>query len=239
MLTFLGTRGEIDAKTLRHRMHSALLVSQRRSAVMIDCGADWLRRVKHMHLDAILLTHAHPDHVGGLKNGAPCHVFATYDTWSSLHTVPAIQRKALTCRSPIEMGGVIFEAYPVEHSMRAPAVGYRITSGRHHVFYAPDLVRIYDRHDALAGIQLYIGDGASITRPIVRKRGNAFIGHASMRTQLEWCRDEGVGRAIFSHCGSEIVAGDEEAVAAKVRALGNESRVAAKIAYDGLRITLK
>ena len=125
----------------------------------------------------------------------------------------------------------------MEHSIRAPAVGYRISCGRRHVFYVPDLVRIYDRHDALAEIELYIGDGASITRPIVRKRGNALIGHASIRTQLEWCRDEGIRRAIFSHCGSEVVAGDEEVVTAKVRALGNESGVQAKIAYDGLRVT--
>lgn len=238
-LTFLGTRGEIDTRTSRHRMHSALLVSQRSSAVMIDCGADWLRRVLHMHLHAILLTHAHPDHVGGLKNGAPCHVFATAETWNALHTVTGVQRNVVAGRSPVEVGGVIFEAFPVEHSIRAPAVGYRMTCGRRHIFYGPDLVSIYDRHDALAGIQLYIGDGASITRPILRKRGNAFIGHASIRTQLEWCREEGVRRAIFSHCGSEIVAGNEEAVTAKVRALGNEARVEAEIAYDGLRITLK
>jgi ribonuclease BN (tRNA processing enzyme) len=98
-------------------MHSALLVSHGRTAAMIDCGVDWLRRVKHMHLDAILLTHAHPDHVGGLKNGAPCDVFATSDTWNALHTVPVIHSKFLTCRSSIEVGGVILEAFPVELSI--------------------------------------------------------------------------------------------------------------------------
>jgi len=101
-LTFLGTRGEIDAKTLRHRMHSALLISHRRTAVMIDCGADWLHRVKHLRLDTILLTHAHPDHVGGLKTGAPCDVFATAGTWNAMHTVPAVQRNVLTCRSRLK-----------------------------------------------------------------------------------------------------------------------------------------
>jgi len=37
-LTFLGTRGNIDARTRRHRMHSSLLVSYYRNRVMIDCG---------------------------------------------------------------------------------------------------------------------------------------------------------------------------------------------------------
>jgi len=39
-LTFLGTRGEIEARTRRHRMHTSLLVSYRTADVMIDCGLD-------------------------------------------------------------------------------------------------------------------------------------------------------------------------------------------------------
>jgi hypothetical protein len=40
-LTFLGTRGNIDARSPIHRRHTALLVSYRGRDVMIDCGADW------------------------------------------------------------------------------------------------------------------------------------------------------------------------------------------------------
>src|SRR5438874_2077480 len=68
-LTFLGTRGEIEARTRRHRMHSSLLVSYRSAKVMIDCGLDWLGKFERLHPDAIVLTHAHPDHAWGLKNG--------------------------------------------------------------------------------------------------------------------------------------------------------------------------
>jgi hypothetical protein len=41
-LTFLGTRGEIERRTRRHRMHTSLMVSHRGARVMIDCGLDWL-----------------------------------------------------------------------------------------------------------------------------------------------------------------------------------------------------
>src|SRR5438093_1098342 len=41
-LTFLGTRGEIEKRTRRHRMHTSLMVSYRAADVMIDCGLDWL-----------------------------------------------------------------------------------------------------------------------------------------------------------------------------------------------------
>ena len=46
-------------------------------------------------------------------------------------------------------------------------------------------------------------------RPVVRRDG-ALIGHAPIRTQLEWCAREGVRRGVFTHCGSGIVAGGRE-----------------------------
>jgi ribonuclease BN (tRNA processing enzyme) len=42
-LTFLGTRGNIDVRTRRHRRHTSTLVSYQGKRVMIDCGTDWLR----------------------------------------------------------------------------------------------------------------------------------------------------------------------------------------------------
>jgi len=60
-LTFLGTRGEIEARTRQHKMHTSLLVSFRARRVMIDCGLDWLGKFERLHPDAIVLTHAHPD----------------------------------------------------------------------------------------------------------------------------------------------------------------------------------
>src|SRR5258707_8744732 len=79
-LTFLGTRGEIDTRTRRHRMHTSLLVSYRGANVMIDCGLDWLGKLKRVSPSAIVLTHAHPDHAWGLKEGAPCPVYAPEKT---------------------------------------------------------------------------------------------------------------------------------------------------------------
>jgi ribonuclease BN (tRNA processing enzyme) len=61
-LTFLGTRGEIENRTRRHRMHTSLMVSYRGADVMIDCGLDWLGKFERLRPSAIVLTHAHPDH---------------------------------------------------------------------------------------------------------------------------------------------------------------------------------
>ena len=106
------------------------------------------------------------------------------------------------------------------------------------VFYGPDVAAIPGHAEVLAGSALFIGDGASINRPILRRHDGVLLGHAPIRTQLGWCRDAGIARAVFTHCGSEIVGGDERRLGAKVRALAREYGVSARIAYDGLAIEL-
>jgi phosphoribosyl 1,2-cyclic phosphodiesterase len=235
-LAFPGTRGEIDVRTDLHKMHSCLSVAGR---VLIDCGADWLGRLDVLKAHAILLTHAHPDHAGGLKRGSPGEVYATADTWERLGRYPILDRRVVRIGHPWAIQGITFEAFSVEHSLVAPAVGYRITAGGASAFYAPDLVYIHERHKALSDIAVYIGDGASIARPLVRRRGSASIGHASIRDQLDWCSEEGVPRAVITHCGSQIVKADPQAVADKIAALGEDRGVKALVAHDGLTLTVR
>jgi len=237
-LTFLGTRGEIEARTRRHRMHTSLLVSYRAAHVMIDCGLDWLGKFERLRPSAIVLTHAHPDHASGLRHGSPCPVHAPQKTWQTLQNCTIQDRHLIEERKPTKICGITFEAFPVEHSILAPAVGYRVSAGYARIFYAPDLIFIHERAAALNGVQVYIGDGATLTRSFIRRRGKTLIGHAPVRTQLTWCQKEGVPRAIITHCGSEIVTGDERKISAKLRAIAAERGVDVRIAYDGMEVTL-
>jgi phosphoribosyl 1,2-cyclic phosphodiesterase len=238
-LTFIGTRGNIEAKTSRHRRHTALMVRYLGQDVMIDCGKDWLGMIDALAPAAVVITHAHPDHAFGLEEGAPCPVYATADAWDDMDRYPIHDPHIVEPRSRTEIAGIGFEAFTVEHSTRAPAVGYRVSAGSVTVFYAPDLVYIHERADALDGCRLYIGDGATLTRSFVRKRGDRLIGHTPFRTQLTWCEKEGVPRAIVTHCGSEIVTGDERTLGAKLRAMAGERGVEAEIAHDGMEVVLR
>jgi phosphoribosyl 1,2-cyclic phosphodiesterase len=237
-VTFLGTRGEIEARTRSHYMHTSLLVSLGRARVMIDCGLDWLGKLERVHPDAIVLTHAHPDHAWGLKNGGPCPVHAPAKTWQTLTNCKVEDRHLIRERVPAKICGITFEAFPVEHSILAPAVGYRISVGRARIFYGPDLLYIHDRAAALKGVQIYIGDGATLARSFVRKRGDRLIGHAAVRTQLGWCAKEGVPRAIITHCGSEIVTGNKRAIEVKLATIAVERGIEVCIAYDGMKLRL-
>ncbi len=129
-------------------MHTALLVSWRGAAVMIDCGADWVAKVNEVHPQAIVLTHAHPDHAGCTSGMEP-------------------RSRGLSC-------------------------------------------------------------GSAAIRP-----------SGTPRFGINWCRDEGVPRAVFTHCGSEIVAGDERTTTEKVVNLGKGFGVEAVVAYDGFESLLR
>jgi phosphoribosyl 1,2-cyclic phosphodiesterase len=237
-LKFLGTRGEIEKRTRRHRMHTSLMVSYRGGDVMIDCGLDWLGKFERLHPRAIVLTHAHPDHAWGLRDGAPCPVHAPQKTWETLTRCRVEDRRLIKERTPTKICGITFEAFAVEHSILAPAVGYRVSAGRACIFYVPDLVFIHERSAALKNVQIYIGDGATVTRSFIRRRGKTLIGHSPVRTQLTWCEKEGVPLAVITHCGSEIVTGDELQLLANLRAMAADRGVEVSMAYDGMKLEL-
>lgn len=237
-LTFLGTRGNIRIASSVHRFHASLLVETDDVRLLVDAGDDWRGRLDELAPDAILLTHAHPDHAGALREGAPCPVYATAETHDLLARYP-LDRHTLPPRALRHLGPIAFSAYPAEHSLLAPAVGFRLEEGGSRVFYIPDVLELEDAGDALRGVALYIGDGATYGRPIVRRRDGRAFGHATIETQLDWCATYSVPEAVFTHCGSRIVRRRPDEMAQHVALLGQERDVQASVATDGRVIEVR
>lgn len=236
---FLGTKGNIEPVSRRHRMHSSIKVIYRGRNIVIDCGEDWLGKVDRMGASAFFITHAHPDHCWGLKRGSPCPVYATGESWSDMKSFDIEERHTLHPRKPVTVNGITVETFPVEHSLIAPAAGFRVTAGEVTIFYVPDVVYIPDRSEALGGAAAYIGDGATIERSLVRKKDDKLFGHTPIRTQLTWCEKEGVPLAIITHCGSQIVAKDERKVGPRIKRMADERGVDVIIAHDGMEHVLR
>jgi len=243
-LTFLGTRGGIIARSKIHHKHSTLLISHNNHRIMIDCGTDWLQSIplitKKYKLEALLLTHAHPDHAEGIKNGSFCLIYASHDTIKGLAAYPIKQFIHVSYNCSYKIANVFScTPYFIEHSINAPAVGWKITDGTTTIFYVPDVAKIKDL-SILKGIDYYIGDGAIITRSmLVRKKDHRVTGHASIKEQVAWCAKADIKNMIITHCGTEIVTGNQKEIAQKIENLGALYKIHIKIAYDGMVMITK
>ena len=66
-LVFLGTKGEIEESSPKHRYHSSLLIISSETRLLIDYGRLRKCSLEEIEPNAILITHAHPDHYAWLK----------------------------------------------------------------------------------------------------------------------------------------------------------------------------
>lgn len=240
-LKFLGTRGYIEAKTKRHSNHSSLMIMHNKKKIMIDCGETFLNKVNKIKPNHIVITHAHPDHAFGLEKGVNCFVWATKDSWKKLKEFPIDKKyqKLLKPRKKQKIENITFETFKVMHSVKAPAVGFRISYRRKTFFYVPDILWIENRKQAFKNILFYIGDGATIQRNMVRKdkETNKLYGHANIRQQLTWCQKEGVKKMIITHLGSDVVTKEKKATKL-IKELAKKRNVEVVIAYDGMQILI-
>ncbi|HEX77142.1 MAG TPA: MBL fold metallo-hydrolase [Dehalococcoidia bacterium] len=214
-VTFLGTRAEVEipqeghddpqcqeARRLGndyyHKLHSSLLIEAEGSRLMLDAGEGHEEMVARVKPDAILVTHAHPDHLSrrleALEPAIP--VYMSEDT---AEVIKLPHEQVFPEDKPFEVAGFKVVAHPVVHSLVAPAVCFKVSKGDFTLVYAPDVVSIPDRQHFLKGVDLYIGDGSSLTRDIIRRRDDKLIGHASMLRQLRWA--EGMKQVLFTHVG--------------------------------------
>lgn len=108
--------------------------------VLIDAGLSArqiLRRLGTLglqlqQLDAVLLTHEHGDHVGGLRvlsRQLTAPVFATPSTCAVVReTAAAVRWKIFECGARFTIGGLEVESFPVPHDAVEP-VGFVFRSG--------------------------------------------------------------------------------------------------------------
>jgi len=235
-IRFFGTRGYVEAKSRRHRHHSAFTVESSGFRLLCDFGQTNRGRLADIAPDAIFLSHAHPDHALGLADGTDAPVYASDDTIRILANMPVRSWRPLAPGRFHSVGPFRLAAYPVVHSIRCPCVAARIEVGGRTLVYSGDVVAFEDEESALSGADLYVGDGSTLVRPLVRRHSSgALMGHTTVRAQLGWLGRRRIGRAIFSHFGTgPIELGDRE-LGRRLRSLAAAKAPGCEVrnAFDG------
>ncbi len=165
------------------RRRSSLYVRAGNTHLVIDTSLDFREQAltyRVPRVDAVLVTHAHADHIFGLDDirryntiqGTIIPVYASPGTVADLrriftyintdHPEPGVFRPRLDfleVREPFLVGDVRIEPLPVLHG-RVETYGYRLDAGGRSVGYVPDCKRMSDEVVArFRGVDVMILDG--------------------------------------------------------------------------------
>ena len=147
---------------------SAIVTDSRDNNILIDIGPDFREQMLHhhvTHLEAILVTHAHRDHIGGIDDIRPLNWIQKsnmelYANSQALHSIqhdyhyifephiypglPEVNIHDVSNATPFDVGAC--QITPI-HGMHKdlPVLGYRLDdSDGHHIAYITDMNHIDD-----------------------------------------------------------------------------------------------
>jgi len=241
LLHFFGTKGYVEESSRGHSGHSAFVLEEVGFRLLCDFGQNRKGMLSKIRPDAVFLSHAHPDHAWGLEEGTGVPVYASEITHEILSKLPIANRVVLEPETPADLGPFRVTSYPVQHSIRCPGIAARIAIGGFTMVYSGDIVAFENPDVALSGVDLYIGDGSTLTGSLVRRhQSGTLIGHTTVRAQLGWLSRHGIPRAIFSHFGKGPIEMGEAALEDALTKLASTPPPGCSVtaASDGLELEI-
>lgn len=211
---------------------ASILLSHRGFRLRVDKGSQ-----AQVESDALVITHAHPDHIGAIL---PAEVVYAPPGTQKMLSQAGYNAKELPLRKPTKLGPFIVTPYPVIHSTKAPSTALRISWDDTSIVYAPDIVAFESREDreaCLEGASIYFGDGSAMTGLVRRDKEGSLIGHAAWSTQVSWAAKANVPKVIFTHLGGGPLTLPEEELQEILKTLSEKHGVEVSVAKPGQVIT--
>lgn len=195
-LTFLGTgtstgvptigcQCEVCRSTDPHdkRLRCSVLVETDSTRILVDCGPDFRQQIMPQpfrRIDAILVTHSHYDHIGGMDDIRPYCQFGEINVYADPHSckemlqmlpycfaehrypgVPAIGLHQILPHQPLRFGDIDVMPIEVMHG-KLPILGYRFGP----LAYITDMKTIKDSElPYLEGVEILVVNALRFTDP--------------------------------------------------------------------------
>lgn len=220
------------------RLRSSILVEGDKT-VVIDSGPDFryqMLRANVQHMDALVFTHEHKDHVAGMddirafnyKQNSPVDVWADERVQAAIKKefhyiftefkypgIPQVNLKTIT-NEPFLIGDIKFTPIEVMH-YKLPVKGFRIND----FTYITDAKTISESEK-----QLIKGSSILVINALQKQ---THISHFTLEEAIAFAQEIGAERTYFTHISHRL--GKHEDVS-KELPLGIE------LAYDGLKLEI-
>jgi phosphoribosyl 1,2-cyclic phosphate phosphodiesterase len=250
IITFLGTgtsqgvpviacECEVCTSADKHdkRLRTSILIEAEDKVIVIDSGPDFryqMLRAKVMHLDAIVFTHEHKDHIAGMddirafnyKQQGPVDVYADERVRRALHRefpyifenfkypgIPQITLHGIGLE-PFDVSGIQFTPIEVMH-YKLPVLGFRIKD----FTYITDAKTVSEQEkEKIRGTKTLV---------INALQKQTHISHFTLDEAIAFAQDIGAERTYFTHISHRL---------GKHADVSEELPAGIQLAYDGLKL---
>ena len=212
----IGCQCEVCRSSDPHdrRLRCSILVETERTRILLDCGPDFRQQILPLpfrRIDAILVTHAHYDHMGGMDDIRPYCQFGDVNVYANPQAckgmlqmlpycfeanrypgVPAIGLHQIVAGRPMTIGDIDVLPVEVMHG-RLPILGFRFGS----VAYITDMKTMApDQEQLLDGVETLIVNALRFDKP--------HHSHQLVDNAIAFARRVGARRTLLTHMCHDI-----------------------------------